>query len=132
MAGLVALTLAPARAVTQSEKQTAASAQTPGSQSNTTGKRVASGLDRALIRAAAAGDISGIDELLRAGANVNCTVPMGEFPSSLTGAAHKGRLDAVRLLLDWGDDPNLWPRLKTPLIYAAEAGHVEIVSLLLD
>jgi hypothetical protein len=88
VAGLVVLAIAPVRAVTLPRKQTAASAQAPGSQSNTTGERVASGLDRALIRAAAAGDISGIDELLRAGANVNCTVARGEFSSPLTGAAY--------------------------------------------
>jgi len=132
VAGLVVLTLAPVRAVTLPQKQTAASAQAPGSQSAKPGERVGSGLDRALIRAAVAGDISGIDELLRAGANVNCTAPNGGINSPLTGAAHKGRLAAVRLLLDRGADPNLWPRLKTPLIYAAAAGHVEIVSLLLD
>jgi beta-lactamase regulating signal transducer with metallopeptidase domain len=140
VAFLVVLTLAPVRAVTLARKQTAASAQTPGSQSNTTGNRVASGLDRALVRAAAAGDISGIDELLRAGANVNCIVRYGEFGSPLIGAVKKGRLDAVRLLLDRGADPNLAPgfvnlaRLgdRTPLIKAAEQGHVEIVSLLLD
>jgi beta-lactamase regulating signal transducer with metallopeptidase domain/ankyrin repeat protein len=131
IASLVVLAIAPVRAVTQSEKQTAASAQTPGSQSDTTGKRVASGLDRALIRAAAEGDISGIDELLRAGANVNCTVEIGEFGSPLSGAARKGRLDAVRLLLDRGADPNLAGD-GTPLINAAEGGHVDIVSLLLD
>src|SRR5262245_4291652 len=134
VAGLVVLTLAPVRAVTLLQKQTAASAQAPGSQSAKPGERVGSGLDRALIRAAVAGDISGIDELLRAGANVNFTAPNGNGGtySPLTGAAHKGRLAAVRLLLDRGADPDLWPRLKTPLIYAADAGHVEIVSLLLD
>jgi bla regulator protein blaR1 len=135
VAGLVVLTLAPVRAVTlQQKKQTAASAQTPDSQGNTPGNSPGNttGLDRALIRAAATGDISGIEELLRAGANVNCALTFGEFTSPLTGAAEKGHLDAVRLLLDRGADPNLWPRLKTPLIYAAEAGHVEIVSLLLD
>ena len=160
VAGLVALMLAPVRAVPQSGRQTAAADQTPGSQSDATGKRVksapdrakvtwrvstqapdsqsnpsgergASGLDRALIRAAAAGDISGIDELLRAGANVNCTVDKGEFGSPLTGAAYKGRLDAVRLLLDRGADPNLVGD-GTPLTNAAEGGHVDIVSLLLD
>ena len=159
MAGLVALTLAPARAVTQSEKQTAASTQTtdsqsnstgkktapdrvdeiwkvstqaPDSQSNTTGERGASGLDRALIRAAAAGDLAGIEELLRAGANVNCTVSPGEIGSPLVGAARKGQLDAVRLLLDRGADPNLEPGDGTPLINAALEGHVDVVSLLLD
>jgi beta-lactamase regulating signal transducer with metallopeptidase domain len=158
VAGLFVLLLAPVRAVSQARRQTAASAQAPGSQSNTTGKqsaadrveerwivstqspdsqsnttgeRVASGLDRALIRAAADGDVSGIDELLRAGANVNCTVAKGEFSSPLSGAAYKGRLDAVRLLLDRGADPNLVGG-GSPLINAAEAGHAEIVSLLLD
>jgi hypothetical protein len=160
VAGLVVLTLAPMRAVTLANKQTAAADQTPNSQSNATGKRVtsapdraqviwkestqapdsqsnttgkrgASGLDRALIRAAAEGDISGIDELLRAGASVNCTVDIGEFGSPLSAAAYKGRLDAVRLLLDRGADQNLVSDAG-PLINAAEAGHVDIVSLLLD
>lgn len=140
VACLVVLALAPVRAVIQSRKQTAASAQTPVLQVAKPGERGASGLDRALVRAAAAGDISGIDELLRAGANVNCIVRYGEFGSPLIGAAKKGRLDAARLLLDRGADPNLEPgtvnlaRLgdRTPLIKAAEQGHVEIVSLLLD
>jgi ankyrin repeat protein len=131
VAGLVVLALAPVRAVTQSRKQTAAAAQTPGSQGAKPGERGASGLDRALIRAAAEGDTSGIDELLRAGANVNCTVEIGEFGSPLTAAARKGRLDAVQLLLNWGADPNLVGDA-TPLINAAEQGHVVIVSLLLD
>jgi TonB family protein len=48
VAGLVVLLLAPVRAVTQSEKQTAASTQTPGSQSNATGKKSAT--DRAEVR----------------------------------------------------------------------------------
>ncbi|HEV2666193.1 MAG TPA: M56 family metallopeptidase [Blastocatellia bacterium] len=132
VAGLVVLTLAPVRAVTLPSKQTAASAQAPGAQSNTTGNRVASGLDRALIRAAVAGDLAGIDELLRAGVNVNCTSSWRGVESPLIGAAKNGRLNAVRLLLDRGADPNMWPRLRTPLIWAADAGHVEIVSLLLD
>src|SRR5262245_21225365 len=74
VASLVALTLAPMRAAPQSRKQTAASAQAPGSQRGATGGRVASALDRELVRAAADGDIAGIDELLRAGANVNCMI----------------------------------------------------------
>jgi ankyrin repeat protein len=143
VACLVVLALAPVRAAPLSKKQTAALTQTPGSQSDSTGKRDESsaqapgsqnnttGLDRALIRAAAEGDISGIDELLRAGANVNCTVDIGEFGSPLSAAAYKGRLDAVRLLLDRGADPNLVSDAG-PLINAAEGGHVDIVSLLLD
>ncbi len=132
VASLVVLTLAPVRAVTLSRKQSPASAQAPGSQSNTSVSRVASALDQALVRAATDGDISGIDELLRAGANVNCTVDVGRASSPLTGAALEGRLDAVRLLLDCGADPNLAPGDGSPLINAAAEGHVDIVSLLLD
>src|SRR5262245_58822061 len=104
VAGLVALTLAPVRAVTLANKQTAAADQTLGSQSNETGKLVqlaknrdAPWLERKLIRAVADGD-----------------------------------LEAVRLLLDRGADPNLWLGGNLPLAKAAELGHVEIVSLLLD
>ncbi len=58
VAGLVALTLAPVRAVTLAGKQTAASAQAPDSQSAQR-KRVP-GLKRALMRAAAEGEIAGL------------------------------------------------------------------------
>src|SRR5262245_48340516 len=133
VAGLVVLKLAPARAVTLPRKQTAASTQTPGSQRSSTGERVGSGLDRALIRAAVDGDISGIDELLRAGANVNCTIDVNGVASSpLIRAARGGQLDAVRLLLDRGADPNLALLDGSALILAAAEGHVDIVSLLLD
>jgi BlaR1 peptidase M56/ankyrin repeat protein len=131
VAGLAVLTLAPVRAVALQRKQIAASAQAPRSQSGSKGERGASGLDRALIRAAVVGDVSGIDELIRAGANVNCTVDIGEFGSPLSAAAYKGRLDAARLLLDRGADPNLESDAG-PLINAAEGGHVDVVSSLLD
>jgi hypothetical protein len=128
VASLVAIAIAPLRAAPQSRKQTAA--QAPGSQSNTTGGRVASALDRELVRAAEDGDISGIDELLRAGANVNCMIGAS---SPLIGAAREGRLDAVRLLLERGPDPNLLAPLdESALIHAAAEGHLDIVSLLLD
>jgi beta-lactamase regulating signal transducer with metallopeptidase domain len=104
VAGLVALTLAPVRAVTLPGKQTAASAQAPDSQIKETGKLVqmtknrdAAWRERKLIRAVADGD-----------------------------------LEAVRQLLDRGADPNLWFGGNLPLSKAAELGHVEIVSLLLD
>jgi ankyrin repeat protein len=51
----------------------------------------------------------------------------------LIGAAREGRLDAVRLLLERGADPNLLAPLdESALIHAAAEGHVDIVSLLLD
>jgi bla regulator protein BlaR1 len=134
VAGLVVLTLAPVRAVTLPQKQTSASAQAPDSQNDTTGKRAGSGLDRALVRAAENGDLAGIEELLRAGANVNPTLSGGGIAESpLIGAARNGHLDAVRLLLDRGADLNLeFGLVGNALIVAAGAGHVEIVSLLLD
>jgi hypothetical protein len=135
VASLVVLTLAPVRAVTLPQKQTAASAQAPGSQSAKPGERVGSGLDRALVRAAMNGDLAGIEELLRAGANVNCTPSGGGeiAESPLIGAARNGHLDAVRLLLDRGADLNFEMGLVgNALITAAAAGHVDIVSLLLD
>jgi beta-lactamase regulating signal transducer with metallopeptidase domain len=151
VAGLVVFTLAPVRAVTLPRKQTAASAQAPGSQSNTTENRVApsaqtpgsqskitrnrvgTGLDRALVRAATDGDLAGIEELLRAGANVNCTTDNGQAGNPLIGAAQEGHLEAVRLLLDWGADPNLVIRDDgTPLIAAARDGRTDVVALLLD
>jgi Ankyrin repeats (3 copies) len=151
VAGLVVLTLAPVRAVTIVKKQTAASAQEPASQSNTPGNpvsspaqapgsqgkfkrnRVGTGLERALVRAAVNGDLAGIEELLRAGVNVNCTTDNGQAGNPLIGAASHGRLEAVRLLLDWGADPNLVVRDEgTPLIVAARDGWTDIVALLLD
>ena len=151
VASLIVLTLAPVRAVTLPRKQTAASAQAPGSQSNTTENRVApsaqtpgsqskitrnrvgTGLDRALVRAATDGDLAGIEELLRAGANVNCTTDNGQAGNPLIGAAQEGHLEAVRLLLDWGADPNLVIRDEgTPLIAAARDGRTDVVALLLD
>jgi hypothetical protein len=134
IASLVVLTLAPVRAVMLQKKQTAASAQEPDSQSNITGNRVASALDRELVRVAMDGDLEGIDELLRAGANVNCITGKGSGGNPLISAARDGRLDAVRLLLDRGADPNLLvpPFDECALMHAAAEGHVDIVSLLLD
>jgi bla regulator protein blaR1 len=151
VAALVVFTLAPMRAAPISRIQTAASAQEADSQSNTTGKRVESsiqapdprgkfkrnrvgaGLERALINAAAAGDLAGIEELLRAGVNVNCTTDIGVAGNPLIGAAGHGRLEAVRLLLDWGADPNLAIVDEGyPLIWAARDGWTDVVALLLD
>jgi len=51
----------------------------------------------------------------------------------LIGAADLGRLDAVRLLLDRGADPNLSVALDgNALIAAARSGHADVVALLLD
>jgi beta-lactamase regulating signal transducer with metallopeptidase domain/ankyrin repeat protein len=91
----------------------------------------ASALDRALVEVAGDGDINDIEELLRAGANVNGVV-FGDG-SPLIAAAGDGHVQATRYLLDRGADPNLAVEGDgNPLIAAAGEGHIEVVRLLLD
>lgn len=105
----------------QDEDPTALEVQRPGS----------SRLDRALYEAAESGDLSDINRLLDAGANVNCALDGDGSP--LIGAARAGHLAAVRLLLDREADPNLAVSGDgNPLIMAAREGHASIVELLLD
>jgi len=120
-----------ARGVAQLSSPTAAATQEPGSQAKDTRARRPSRLDEALYEAAERGDLAEINELLNAGANVNCALDGDGSP--LIGAARKGRLAAVRLLLDRGADPNLAvPGDGNPLIVAASEGHADVVLLLLD
>jgi len=94
-------------------------------------KRRSSQLDRDLYEAAESGDIASINELLNAGADVNCA--LGGDGSPLIGASRKGRLAAVRLLLDRGADPNMPVSGDgNPLIMAAREGRADVVLLLLD
>jgi beta-lactamase regulating signal transducer with metallopeptidase domain len=87
--------------------------------------------DRALFEVSERGDLSGMEELLRKGANVNAVLEGDGSP--LIGAARRGHIDAVRLLLDRGADPNLAVEGDgNPLIAAAGAGRLEAVRLLLD
>jgi beta-lactamase regulating signal transducer with metallopeptidase domain len=88
-------------------------------------------LDRALLEVAEEGDVFDIEELLRAGADVNAVIPGDGTP--LIAAAGDGQLEAVRYLLDRGADPNLAASGDgNPLIVAADEGHMQIVRLLLD
>ncbi len=119
-----------ARAASQSGNL-AAVTQDSGSQTKEPRKRRSSPLDRALYEAAENGDISDINGLLNAGANVNCALDGDGTP--LIGAAREGRLEAVRLLLDRGADPNMPVSGDgNPLIMAAREGHADVVTLLLD
>jgi len=131
VASLVVLVIAPVRAVALSRTQTVGFARQSGSETKTTKKRIASALDRALLEAAIDGDNTGIEELLRAGADVNAKISGDGTP--LIGAAREGRLDSVRLLLDRGADPNLAVEGDgNPLIMAAREGQAGIITLLLD
>jgi ankyrin repeat protein/beta-lactamase regulating signal transducer with metallopeptidase domain len=125
-ATILVLTIAPVRAVSRAN---ISSQQSP---SNTTpASRRVSATDRALFEAAASGDVSSIEQLLNAGANVNCALDGDGSP--LIGAARNGHIAAVRLLLDRGADPNLSVRGDgNPLIMAAREGHADVVALLLD
>jgi hypothetical protein len=116
---LLVVAIAPVRAVAQSARNTRRSEV-----------RVR-GIDRALYEAAENGDVAEIDDLLRAGANVNAAVDGDGSP--LIAAARTNRLAVVRHLLDRGADPNMpVPGDGSPLIAAADAGSVASVALLLD
>jgi beta-lactamase regulating signal transducer with metallopeptidase domain len=135
IACLAMLAIAPVRAVSQSRDKTAtvpreSGSQTQGAQQRRPG-RLNQALNRALYEAAESGDITGIDELLNAGANVNCALEGDGSP--LIAAARKGKIAAVRLLLERGADPNLPVTGDgNPLIMAAREGHADVVTFLLD
>lgn len=130
VASLTVLAIAPVRAVSRSNRSTIAASQEPRSKSSSAPQQV-SAIDRALFEAAASNDISSVDRLLVAGANVNCAIDGDGSP--LIGAARNGHLAAVRLLLDRGADPNMSVHGDgSPLIMAAREGHADVVALLLD
>jgi bla regulator protein blaR1 len=135
IACLAVLAIAPLRAVSQSRDKTVTAPRESGSQTQGARRRrpgrLNQALDRALYEAAESGDISGIDELLNAGANVNCALEGDGSP--LIGAAREGQIATVRLLLERGADPNMpVPGDGNPLIMAAREGHADVVTLLLD
>jgi hypothetical protein len=95
-----------------------------------------------LCNAAQQGDGAAVARLLAAGADPNasvpCWTPSGEAfnTTALCMAAHHGRLEAARLLLDDGADPSHAAGdgaddRATPLISAAGTGRLEVLRLLL-
>ena len=85
----------------------------------------------ALRRAASAGDVAKVKELLAAGVDVNAANSYGG--TALAFACDKGQTAVVNLLLEHGADVNTKDRFygASPLSWAAEKGHVEIVRALL-
>ena len=85
----------------------------------------------ALRRAAGAGDVAKVKELLDAGVDVNAANTYGG--TALAFACDRGQTEVVNLLLERGADVNAKDRFygATPLSWAVERGHVEIVRALL-
>jgi hypothetical protein len=84
-----------------------------------------------LIRCAERGEEKAVETLLRNGEDPNSTDDMGI--AALHGAAKKGRLNVVLLLLHAQANPNIvaaW-RGETPLHYACKYGHENVARLLL-
>jgi beta-lactamase regulating signal transducer with metallopeptidase domain len=131
IASLIVLGVAPVRAVAKSTKTAAVTSYEPVAVPVNAQDRPEGPLDEALYKAAERGNVSDIDKLLNAGANVNCVLDGDGSP--LIGAARRGHLAAVRLLLDRGADVNMAVSGDgNPLIMAAREGHTEVVALLLD
>ena len=85
----------------------------------------------ALGRAAARGDINGLQTAIDAGSDLNARD--NEGLTALMHAAHRGFTLIVDMLLEAGADPDMRAvDGPTALFYAVEQEHVEIVELLLE
>lgn len=82
-----------------------------------------------LTRAAQDGDLGALRSLIAAGENLEATDSNGETP--LMKAAITGRVDAAKVLLDAGADPNHGTMFGTPLGYATQFHHAELAALLI-
>jgi len=95
-----------------------------------------------LVWAARTGDVAGIRQLAASGVNLDessATAHIFVFPdldhrcfTALQHAVHKHKVDAVRVLLEWGAQPDTMRCGATPLFIAAENDDAAIVTLLLD
>jgi ankyrin repeat protein len=93
--------------------------------------RAQRGLNRELYEAALDADLTGMSDLLQAGADVNGSIEGDGSP--LIGAVRSGQAPAVTLLLDRGANPNLGVDGDgSPLIVAAKSGRIDMVRLLMS
>jgi ankyrin repeat protein len=84
-----------------------------------------------LLSAIDSGDLAGIGEALKNVDDINAGQGGG---TALMLSAYNGNLDAVRLLLDSGADPNIQESVQnmTALMLAASEGHKDVAEFLLQ
>lgn len=91
----------------------------------------AGGFSKELGSAIADGDISTVQKIINAGADINSANKDGETPLMI--AALEGRLSVVRFLVEKGANINAADGLgATPLLYAAEGGSLDVITFLVD
>lgn len=83
-----------------------------------------------MVYAATDGDAVLAERLLKAGADPNAVIYLGD--TALGVAAEKGHLDVARALIAAGADVNMECRMGTPLKLAARFHHPEMMKLLLE
>jgi hypothetical protein len=87
--------------------------------------------DQQLLKAAAGGDLAGVEEALKAGADVEAKGAFND--TALNQASTWGHAEVVKRLLEAGADvENLGGSSMTPIMNAASRGHFDVVRLLLQ
>ena len=92
---------------------------------------MANTVDQNLLESAAKGDLTGVENALKAGAHINATTEYND--TALNSASLFGHIDVVRRLLEESPDlENKGGAQLTPLMNAATRGHVAIVQILIE
>jgi ankyrin repeat protein len=86
--------------------------------------------DRALITAAAKGDLASVERLIREGSSVAARDPRGR--TALLAATHANHVVVARALIAAGADVNAKDDIQdSPFLYAGAEGHTEILKMTL-